>query len=179
LNELQAWEARGDIDLYYFDETGFSQNSELPYAWSLIGHPVKLPAFSHSRRLNVLGFLSRQGQLIHHSTTGKVTTDVVLEAFDRLLAEKPKDRFAVVVLDNARIHHARKLQQQRAQWRDRGVYLVFLPTYSPELNLIEALWRKVKYEWLPLDAYQSFSRLCDQVRQVLSGYGTKYRNIYV
>jgi hypothetical protein len=73
--------------LYYFDESGFSQKSSIPYAWSPVGQPLKLPAFSHSRRLNVLGFLSRQGKLIYHTTTDTVTTAVVLEAFDLLLAQ--------------------------------------------------------------------------------------------
>jgi transposase len=179
LNELQAWETRDEIDLYYFDETGVSQRSELPYAWSPVGESIRMPAYSHSKRLNVLGFLSRQGRLIYHTTTGKVTTEVVLEAFDRLIAAKPKDKFAVVILDNARIHHAKKFQQKRREWRDHGVYVLFLPTYSPELNLIELLWRKVKYEWLPLEAYRSFDRLCEHVQKVLSGYGQEYRNIYV
>jgi hypothetical protein len=37
------------------------------------------------------------------------------------------------------------------------IYL--LPAYSPELNLIEILWRMIKYHWLPLKAYESFKDL--------------------
>jgi len=37
--------------------------------------------------------------------------------------------------------------------------LHWLPPYSPELNLIEILWRKIKYQWLPLRAYLSFNHL--------------------
>ncbi|MFC2973320.1 transposase [Azotobacter bryophylli] len=55
--------------------------------------------------------------------------------------------------------------------------MVFLPTYSPELNPIEMLWRKIKYEWLPLSAYQSVRSLCSHIHQVLSGYGETYRLI--
>jgi hypothetical protein len=49
---------------------------------------LELPAFSHSRRLNVLGFLSRRGKRVYHTTTDTVTTPVVIEAFDRLLGQK-------------------------------------------------------------------------------------------
>ena len=101
LQELWQWEEREETELYYFDESGFSQTTSLPYAWSPIGQPLALPAFSHNRRLNVLGFLSRQGKLVYHTTTDTVTTAVVIEAFDRLLEQKSPQAFAIVVLDNA------------------------------------------------------------------------------
>jgi transposase len=43
----------------------------------------------------------------------------------------------------------------------QGLYLLFLPPYCPELNLIEILWRKIKYEWLPVSAYESFKDLSE------------------
>ena len=52
------------------------------------------------------------------------------------------------------------------------VHLVYLSAYSPELNLIEILWRQMKYAWLPLSAYLSFDRLCDEVHRLLGSYGT-------
>ena len=59
------------------------------------------------------------------------------------------------------------------------VYLGYLSAYSPELNFIEILWRKVKYEWLPMTAYESFSALKGYVHKVLSGYGSEYLIIFV
>jgi hypothetical protein len=168
---LQQWEERGEIDLYYFDEAGFSQTPTLPYAWSPGGQPVELPAFSHSKRLNILRFMSRRGTLIHHATTAWVTTDVVIEAFEKLIAKKTGETMTVVLMDNAQIHRSVKFRRERLEWVDHGVFVLYLPPYSPELNLIEILWRRVKYEWLPVFAYLSFEKLCDNVRQVLSGYG--------
>lgn len=179
LAELQQWETRGEAELYFFDEAGFTQRSALPYAWSPVGQSLGVPAFSHSRRLNVLGFLSRQGQLIYHSTTGIVTTEVVIEAFEHLIKQKSPEAFAIVVLDNASVHRSALFRSKELEWRAHRIYVVFLPAYSPELNLIEILWRKIKYEWLPLTAYQGFQSLCDHVHQVLSGYGTEYRITFV
>ena len=51
----------------------------------------------------------------------------------------------------------------------------FLPSSCPELNLIEHLWHKIKYEWLPLDAYQNFKTLTASLFAVLKGIGSKYR----
>lgn len=75
LSVLQQWEEAGDVELYYFDESGFSQSSAVPYAWSPVGCPLEVPAYSRSQRLNVLGFLSRQGKLIYHSTTETALCD--------------------------------------------------------------------------------------------------------
>ncbi len=179
LQELWKWEDHEEAELYYFDESGFSQVSSLPYAWSPVGQPLELPAFSHSRRLNVLGFLSRRGKLVYHTTTDTVTTPVVIEAFDRLLGQKSPQTFAIVVLDNASIHRSALFKSKELEWRAQRLYVIFLPPYSPELNLIEMLWKKIKYEWLPVTAYQSFQSLTDHVLNVLSGYGERYRINFV
>ncbi len=125
------------MDLYYFDESGFSQKSNLPYAWSPVGEPFAFPAYSHSKRLNVLGFLSRQGKLVYHSTEGHVTTDTVIEAFEKLIENKPhtaKKKLTVVFLDNASFHRSAKFKEKCSDWITEGVLVLYLPAYSPELN---------------------------------------------
>lgn len=49
-----------------------------------------------------------------------------------------------------------------------------LPTYSPELNLIEILWRFIKYEWIEFDAYKSWEHLVEYVENVIKNFGEKY-----
>lgn len=145
----------------------------MPYAWSPIGKPWEVTAYSHSQRLNVLGFLSRTGKLVYHTTTESVTTETVIEAFDQFVAQKDPDAFAVVVLDNASMHRSKAFRRKILEWMSHRVYLIYLSAYSPELNLIEILWRQMKYTWLPLSAYLSFDRLCGEVHRLLGGYGTE------
>ncbi|WP_159086002.1 transposase [Flavobacterium faecale] len=49
-----------------------------------------------------------------------------------------------------------------------------MPPYSPELNLIEILWRRIKYQWLDFDAYKSFENLKEKLNFVLTNFGIKY-----
>jgi len=49
-----------------------------------------------------------------------------------------------------------------------------LPTYSPELNLIEILWRFIKYEWLEIDAYSSWQSLVSSVEKIIKEFGNNY-----
>ncbi|SEK39776.1 Transposase [Halomonas daqiaonensis] len=171
---LKQREDQGEHELYYFDELDFSQSSSVPYAWSPIGQPFEVTAYSHSRRLNVLGFLSRAGKLVYHTTTEPVTTETVIEAFDQFVSQKDPDTFAVVVLDNASMHRSKAFRQKIVEWMSHRVHLVYLSAYSPELNLIEILWRQMKYAWLPLSAYLSFDRLCNEVYRLLGGYGSDH-----
>ena len=62
-------------------------------------------------------------------------------------------KLTVVVLDNARVHTSKRFQEHRDVWEKRGLFIFYLPPYSPHLNLIEILWRKLKYEWLRPEDY--------------------------
>ena len=50
-----------------------------------------------------------------------------------------------------------------------------IATYSPELNLIEIVWRFIKYQWLPLSAYSSFENLKLELQNVLDAIGSEYQ----
>jgi DDE superfamily endonuclease len=80
-----------------------------------------------------------------------------------------------VLVDNAPIHTSDEFEVEIERWQKEDLYVKFLPAYCPELNLIEILWRKIKYEWLPLDAYQSFKTMTEALFDVIRGIGSKYR----
>ena len=58
LHDFQQQASQGILDLYYFDESGFCFTPYLPYAWQEKGQTIQL-ASGPSKRLNVLGFLSK------------------------------------------------------------------------------------------------------------------------
>jgi transposase len=60
------------------------------------------------------------------------------------------------------------------QLREKGLTLYFLPPYSPELNRIEKLWHKMKYEWMAFKARNSAGLEAD-VDKILDGFGSHYR----
>lgn len=58
---------------------------------------------------------------------------------------------------------------------NQGLFIKYLLPYSPELNLIEILWRFIKYSWLPFSAYLDFAALKNALDAVLENVGIKYR----
>lgn len=175
---LQA-AGRDEIKLLYLDESGFNGVSYIPYAWQDKGATLELPC-PKGKRINVLGILSvSDAKLEVKRATGKMTSKTVLEMLDGAAENASKAAVpSVVVLDNASIHTAKIIQEKRPEWEEKKLFLYFLPPYSPELNIIEILWRKIKYEWLPLDAHESFDKLWSCLSEIFSGFGEKYNINY-
>ena len=55
-----------------------------------------------------------------------------------------------------------------------GLIVKYLPSYSPELNLIEILRRFLKYYWIPFSAYLSLQYLLQAMEDILQRFGTDY-----
>ena len=58
-------------------------------------------------------------------------------------------RQTALVMDNASIHKSLEFQENIERWQQQGLTIVNIAPYSPELNIIEIVWRKIKYEWMP------------------------------
>lgn len=137
-----------------------------------MGTVITVPTSMHNRRLNVLGFLTRHQDLVPYLIEGCVDTAVVVECFEQFSKQLKKQ--AYVLLDNASLHKSREFIRRIPQWVQRGLIIKYLPPYSPELNLIEILWRFIKYYWLPFSAYMSFQCLRQALEDILIRFGTDY-----
>lgn len=177
---LKQQEDDGIINLRYFDQSGFSTTSSVPYGWQAVGKTRRIPCH-RSKRLNVLGFMGRNNELFFHATEKSVTAETVIEVMDDFAEHYDRTEFqqtgkiCYVVMDNASIHRAQAFKDKMGDWLLCGVQPRFIPPYCPELNLIEILWRKTKYEWLPLDAYQCFAHLKAKVVETLQRFGSELR----
>lgn len=81
-------------------------------------------------------------------------------------------RETVIILDNASAHKARKVKKLLNTWQKRGLYVYYLPPYSPKLNIIERVWKEFKEGWLkPMD-YLSADDLFYAVNRICANIGT-------
>jgi hypothetical protein len=169
---LQDQESHGFCELWYFDVSGFCLPPYIPYAWQPIGSTIAIPTSTHRRRLNVLGFLNRNNELYPYIMEGKVDTPVIVECFDQFSKQLSKRTY--VLLDTSPLHRSQEFIRHIPQWVKSGLIIKYLPPYSPELNLIEILWRFIKYHWLPFSAYMSFPCLVQAIEDILTRFGTDY-----
>jgi len=171
LDGFQQQAEKEEIDLYYFDETGFSLDPYIPYAWQEKGETIEVES-SGGKRLSVTGFLSLQRELVAFTTEGTVDSDFVIACFDEFSSNLT--RKTVVAIDNSPLHTSNAFEAKIPEWRSKNLEIFYLPKYSPRLNLIEILWRFMKYEWIQWWAYKGWSYLVEYVEMVIRGYGTEY-----
>src|SRR2546430_14418116 len=99
-----------------------------------------------------------------------------------MISARPLSRFSlvcyprkktVVVIDNASVHTSEEFEECLPRWKKQGLIIMYLSTYSPELNLIQVLWRKIKYTWRPFSAYQGLNAWLDALEYILKNLGLK------
>ncbi len=175
IESLKRLEDSGYLDLYFGDESHFGLTPNVPYAWQTKENPILLPA-AKGKFLNVIGLMTRKNKLFFEVLETTYNTDKVISYMDSFVAQTVK--MTVVILDNSPIHKSKKFMAKIEEWKEKDVLIFFLPPYSPELNLIEILWRRIKYQWIPFDAYICFQNLKERLSYVLSNFGEKYDIIF-
>ena len=168
LGELENLSENHLIDLYYSDESRVSLEPCIPYAWQFPDEDVFMPSVKGGG-LNCFALLTRGNQCLAQTSEHSLTSQFIFEQLDDLSLKLNK--LTVVVLDNARIHTSQIIKERKKVWQQRGLYLFYLPRYSPHLNIVEILWRKLKYEWLSAIDYQCKENLFYQINLALKAVG--------
>ena len=168
LGEMECLSESGEIDLYYGDEAGVSLEPNVPYGWQFADEEVSMPS-EKGAGINCFGLLTRSNNNWTAVSEKPIDAAFVVEQLERFSFSITK--LTIVVLDNARIHTGKKMRERIKSWQHRGLFIFYLPTYSPHLNIAETLWRKLKYEWLSAADYESKGHLQYAVRQALSAFG--------
>lgn len=167
-------EETGEFEVRYADEAGFALGKVITSAWQPVGEQIEIAASNEDDpRLNVFGIFNRENKLYSMIFEGTLTSEIVIACIDdySLQLRLP----TLLVIDGASIHTSKEFEARLAVWEERDLFIYLLPAYSPELNLIEILWRMVKYHWLPLAAYQSYQLFSKYLIEVLSQVGSKYQ----
>lgn len=88
---------------------------------------------------------------------GSTNSENVINCIDPFCQDirknKSIDHKSILTLDNAPTHTSLKFRNIIQDWNKLGLKVELLSKYSPELNLVEILWRLIKYRWLPFETY--------------------------
>lgn len=168
--ELKELSTIPDVQLVYFDEANFSISGVVSYAWQRVGERTEIPmSGGHRSSIQVLGFMSKSGKVksyVQRSTVKGATVVAAINDFARHLTGT-----TVLVLDNASPHTCHEVSEHIERWAERGLILYNLPPYSPELNSIEHLWRKLKHQLIPATAWETIEKLAQSLLKSLKQLG--------
>jgi transposase len=145
----------GKVELYFVDAAHFVMGAFLGYLWSKFRVFIRTP--SGRKRYNVLGaYHAITGAMVSVTNTTYINSSSVMELLGKLRLLHP-GREIKIVLDNA--------AYQRNYWVRwyaalLDIELIFLPSYSPNLNLIERYWKFLKKKSLYNQFYSDFDSFC-------------------
>jgi transposase len=145
----------GTRRVYFVDASHFVYGTFLCCLWSLTR--LWIPAASGRQRFNVLGAYD---PILHKLISVRNTTTVNAETMCELVQlvrqenQHDPDKPITFVLDNARYQRNAWVQEMAGEL---GIELLFLPSYSPNLNLIERYWRLLKKQALYGKYHRNFA----------------------
>ena len=110
--------------------------------WFLKGQQRVIPTYGKHQGVKLIGTLNYETGEIFCVEEEKYDAKIFHAFLEKILAHYSSGKI-VMILDNARIHHAKLIQPFLEKNRQR-LQLVFLPPYSPQLNLMEGFWKWLK-----------------------------------
>lgn len=151
--------------LLFGDEASFPQWGTLSYTWSRRGVQPEVQTSGKRKSYKVFGLIDYfTGQFFWQATTARLTSASYQEFLMQVLAQS--DRRLVLIQDGARYHTSQAMQEFFAQQAER-LTVFQLPSYSPDLNPIEKLWKKIKEQDTHLHYFPTFESLTEKVEQAL------------
>jgi len=171
LEPLLTQARAGHTQVFFVDAAHFVLGTFLCCLWSSCRLCVR--ASSGRQRFNVLGAWNA---VTHQWVLVCNTTVVNQETFCDLLrkiAALGLARPITLVLDNARYQHCALCIEHAKQL---GIELLFLPSYSPNLNLIERIWKFVKKECLYGRHFSSFTDFRSRIEDCLAKLGSTHKS---
>jgi transposase len=147
-------ENKGKNDAIYFADACHPQYNSIPaYGWIRRGKEKKLQSHGGRKRVNIHGAIDMESKAVVTDFTKSVNKESSLRLFQKIEARHPKAKAIHIFLDNATYDTARWLKEQLLGTK---IVLHYLPGYSPNLNLIERLWKFFKKETLYNTYYAKF-----------------------
>lgn len=159
--ESKAW-------LLFGDEASFPQWGTLSYTWSRKGQQPTVKTSGKRKGYKVLGLIEYfTGRFWYQGHDGKLNSESYQAFLQQVLDST--DRPVIVIQDGARYHTSKAMQAFFATHADR-LTIAQLPSYSPDYNPIEKLWKRIKEKETHLHYFPTFEALTEKVQQALFNF---------
>ncbi len=123
-------------EIHWGDETGLRSDDVRGRGYAPNGHTPVVRVNNKREGLSIISTVTNRGKVRWKIFEGAMHADLLIDFFKRLI--KDADRKVFLILDNLKVHHARKVKAWLADHED-GIEVFYLPSYSPELNPDECL----------------------------------------
>jgi transposase len=153
----------GERTVYFVDAAHFVCGAFLGYIWSIVR--IFIPTMSGRQRYNVLGAINAITYDLYRVCNETYINALSVCELLKQIRDKCKDGNPItIVLDNAKYQRC-NLVKQLAE--ELNIELLFLPSYSPNLNIIERYWKWLKKDCLNCKYYDTFEKFKSAIDESL------------
>lgn len=154
--------------IFFGDEASFPQWGTLTYTWAIKGVQPTVKTTGIRKGYKVFGLIDYfTGEFFHKCIEGRFNSASYI-LFLRELLEKT-NKHIILIQDGAR-YHTSKLTKQFFKEHEHRLTVFQLPSYSPDYNPIEKLWKKIKEKGTHLHYFPTFESLKNKVNQTLMDF---------
>lgn len=154
--------------ILFGDEASFPQWGSLSYTWARRGHQPLVPTTGKRKAYKVFGFIEFfSGRLFYRGIDGKFNADSYQAALQEVMFQTKKHLF--LIQDGAKYHTSKAMKKFFEEHRNR-ITVCQLPSYSPDYNPIEYLWRNTKKQATHNQYHEQFEHLTISVEEALAHF---------
>lgn len=163
-------------EVLFLDAVHPEHNTMAAYGWIKRGQKRELKTNSGRERLNLHGAINAETYQVTLIESETVNSDSTIDLLTAIEQAYPASKEIIAILDNARYHYSKTV---REFLKNSRIKLVFLPSYSPNLNLIERLWKFFKKKVLYNQYYpgiDAFRKACVKFFRNIGQYEKEVSN---
>lgn len=167
--KIQQLANKKNAHILFGDEASFPQWGSLSYTWAPSGEQPVVKTSGQRRGYKVFGFISYfTGAFYHKATEEKFTSETYAEFIKDVLGKTRKH--LIIIQDGARYHTSKAMKDFFKTHRE-SITVFQMPSYSPDFNPIEMLWKKIKQQGVHLKYFPKFEDLKNTVDEMLLEFG--------
>lgn len=147
--------------IVFYDSSHPQYQSHADYGWIKKGEDVLLPNHGMRGHINISGAVDFERADVIVNYPKKVNAESTVKSLMKIEAYYPEAEIITVILDNAGSHHSALVKNYV---ENSKINLVFLPPYSPNLNLMERIWGLLKRQLIGNSFFETFSDFKDGIK---------------
>lgn len=162
---------KGDSCLFFMDAAHFVLSAFLCSVWSKVRLFIRSSAGRN--RINVLGAVNAiTKEVITLQNTTYINAETIIEFLNLVRSKTPLDKSITIICDNARYQHCNIVTEHA---KSLNIKMLFLPPYSPNLNIIERIWKFTKKKVLYAKYYEKPQDFHLAINQFMQNINLNYK----
>ena len=157
---MLANKSENDVILF-MDGVHPTHNTKYTKIWSEKGHPRFIESNTGREHLNICGAYNPDNQDLTFIEDVTINGETIIKLVKKIIQKYPSNKNITIYLDNAKYHKSQKVKDFLAT--QNNIKFDFLPPYSPNLNLIERLWKFANEKVINLKYYPFFQQFKSKI----------------